>query len=225
MKIRSLSRLTLISTVVVGSFIAGVPSEAAAGESSITLATPQLVEGDGDRNGEPDDADGRADDLIIAFTERGFGNSKGAIVELSVTRTVTVTCVHGVSQFSVAESERLEWFDGDDPSDPTTDSETNDQKAGRWVLDGTFLIRTSFNDVCTRSDQSSTNGGGYFVKDYSVTYTDVVVKDSGNGVEASDPGPYSFQDPLDAGFTTPDLETAGVSCTIYDLERGHCGAA
>ena len=228
---RTVTAITLVSVVAVGSFTAGVPSAVAAGNASITLATPQLVAHDAVEHGhdvshdEHDvfDGDSRADDLIIAFTESGTGNSKGAVVEVSATRTVTVTCVNQVRKFSTSDTQPLTWFDGDDSSDPTTFSEPNDQK-GKWVLSGTFMVRTNFNEICARSPGGK-GGEIYFVKDYSVTYTDVTVRDSQNGVEASDPGPYSFQDSLEGGFTTPDAELAGLSCTIEDLERGHCESA
>ena len=217
MRVRSLATLTIVSAVGAGSFIGGVPAAVAAGQASITLATPQLVEYLND-DGK---GDGRADDLNIAYTEQGSGNSKGATVELSVTRTVSVTCVSAVSEFSYTESEPLTWFDGEDPSGATTNDQTNEQKPGNWFLEGNFMVLTSFDEVCPRSDPDPT-GEAYFVKDYSVTYTDVVVKDSENGVEASDPGPYRFQAAPSAGFTTPDAELAGVQCTIYDLESGEC---
>ena len=224
MSLRNLARLTLVSTLAVGTFIAGVPAEVAAGEATITLATPELApySGDPDGDGEEEtDGDHRADDLIIGFTESGTGNPKGTIVELSVTRTVTVTCVSKLSQFTDTESETFTWFDGDDPSDPTAFNQTSDQKAGKWVLQGSFIVRTRFEEVCGRSEPGDT-GEVYFVKDYSVTYTDVTVKDAKNGVEASDPGPYSFQDTLEGGFTTPDAELAGFRCTVESLESGHC---
>ena len=92
------------------------------------------------------------------------------------------------------------------------------------------MVLTSFDQVCPRDKPDPDGEGGqdgdgyegYFVKDYSVTYTDVAVKDYENGVQDSALGPYSFQGDPSAGFTTPPADLAGFKCTVYDLESGEC---
>ena len=244
MKIRKLE--TLFLSLMVGAVIYTPGVTNATNGARLTLQPPEYVELDMDPDdfqGTEDD-DGHADDLMVTFTETGFGNSKNMDITVSAVREISATCVSANGGgIALSSEDTIVIRVPDESSEPSATFASDDD--GR--LTGTVPLHTSFADSARRSlDEESgeytyewergdvcpkePDGPGVLVlKDYAITYTDLTVIDHENGGASAsiarveevpgEPG-YRWEELLTVGVT--DGNFFGFSCTIESLEAGHC---
>lgn len=210
----------MLTVLVTGIGPAGATGGAHFAGGAVPALYDYAPEGDGDWR-ELEDTN--ADDLMVTFSEVGVG-SETIEFTVSTRRVIEATCVSAFGDLDVAEVERVVSAPITGSRDATDKAPATSEDDGR--VSGSATIPTLLGeDVCPdwafdSEEHPDQYAYAYAMTDASVTYTDIVVTDTVNGVTttAPDAGPFPYDDPM-FGASTPAV---GLTCTIESAEAGNC---
>lgn len=159
-----------------------------------------------------EDGDDRADDLRVTFIDSEAWDSETPDLTLTATRHVAATCITVLGEgWASGNSEPISYIESSVARDDAFNTD------GLGELNG-WIRTTARGDVCSLGDPDV----AYVIKDYSVTYTDVVVTDNDNGTrwEITMEDDLGYSEIVSAGERDP---VVGFSCTVPEDFEASCG--